>query len=213
MKKLLAKKKEATVECDKCEERFSLWDGLEKLFASDDMRSQVESLHAVDAVRLDSRRKGKLLALEVCSRITSADQKCFEIPTEDEGIDMELEFTNDEGKGTVKRLYVQLKSGNAHLKKRRDWTEVFRSKKQDWVQRWIQQPHPAMLVLGTTSGEDERGVRKEKGEFAEVRWMEISSVLKRESGNGTKPVNQIEFNGERLDLSSVQRWWEKMLGV
>ncbi|MEA3208586.1 MAG: hypothetical protein QOE70_1643 [Chthoniobacter sp.] len=60
-------------------------------------------------VRGDSN--GKPLALEVGSRITSADQKCFEIPsTEDEGIDMELEFTDDEGKGTDKRLYLQLKS-------------------------------------------------------------------------------------------------------
>lgn len=78
-----------------------LWDDLEKLFASDDVRQQVEGLQAVDAIRLDFRRKGKLLALEVSSRIASADQKCFEIPgTEDEGIDMELEFTDDKGKGT-----------------------------------------------------------------------------------------------------------------
>ena len=44
------------------------------------------------------------------ARITSADQKCFEISaTEDEGIDMELKFTDDDGKGTGKRLYLQLK--------------------------------------------------------------------------------------------------------
>ena len=39
--------------------------------------------------------------MEAGARITSADQKCFEIPaTEDEGLDMELEFTNDGGEGT-----------------------------------------------------------------------------------------------------------------
>jgi hypothetical protein len=64
------------------------WDALEKTFASDEVRQRVEGLQAEDAVRLDSRRKGKLLALEVGARITSADQKCFEIPgTEDEGLD------------------------------------------------------------------------------------------------------------------------------
>ncbi len=36
--------------------------------------------------------------------------------------------------------------------------------------------------------EDGRAVGKEMREFADVRWMEISSVLKRESQNGTKPV-------------------------
>jgi small GTP-binding protein len=214
MKKLLAKKKQATVECDKCEERFNLWDDLEKLFASDDVRNVVEGLQAVDAVRLDSRRKGKLLALEVGSRITSADQKCFEIPaTEDEGIDMELEFTHVDGKGTGKRLYLQLKSGNSHLEKRASGKEIFRIKKQDWVKQWIQQPYPVMLVIGSFSEGDEHAIGKDKLEFAEVRWMEISSVLKRQSQNGTKPVKQFEFKGERLDLSSVMRWREKILNA
>ena len=36
--------------------------------------------------------------------------------------------------------------------------------------------------------------------------MEISSYLKRESRDGTKPVKQIEFKGERLDMTSVRRW-------
>jgi len=96
------------------------------------VRKEVEGLQAIDAIRLDSRRKGKLLALEVSSRITSADQKCFEIPvTEDEGIDMELELTDDEGQGTGKRLYLQLKSGNSHLKKREtDGMEIFAIKDQ-----------------------------------------------------------------------------------
>ena len=43
--------------------------------------------------------------------------------------------------------------------------------------------------------------------------MEITSVLKRESANGTKPVKQIEFKGERLDLSSVRRWRQRVLGA
>ena len=44
-----------------------------------------------------------------------------------------------------------------------------------------------------------------------MRWMEITSVLQRESANGTKPVKQIEFKGERLDLASVRKWREKVL--
>jgi hypothetical protein len=30
-----------------------------------------------------------------------------------------------------------------------------------------------------------------------VRWMEVRDWLKRETENGTKPVRQIEFQGER----------------
>jgi hypothetical protein len=181
------------------------------LFASNDVRKEVEGLQAVDAVRLDSRRKGKLLALEVSSRITSADQKCFEIPsTEDEGIDIELEFTDDDGKGTGKRLYLQLKSGNSHLKERKkDGAEIFAIKEQRWVAYWMKQQHPVMLVIGTFAEDDDRSMGREKLEFADVRWMEITSYLKRESQNGTKPVKQIEFKGERLDMTSVRRWRDK----
>jgi hypothetical protein len=190
MEKLLAFRQAADTECDKCGNRFGLWDALEKKFASDEVRQQVEGLKAEDVVRLDSRRKGKLLALEVGARITSADQKCFEIPaTEDEGLDMELEFADDEGKGSGKRVYLQLKAGNSYLRTRKkDGVEIFTIRKQGWVKNWLKQPHPVMLVIGTFAEHDERPARKEKLEFAEVRWMEISSVLKRESQNGKKPV-------------------------
>ena len=69
-----------------------------------------------------------------------------------------------------------------------------------------------MLVIGTFAEEDERSVGKEKLEFDDVRWMEISSCLKRESRNGTKPVKHIEFQGERLDMASVHRWRKWALG-
>ena len=68
-----------------------------------------------------------------------------------------------------------------------------------------------MLVIGTLSAEDERAVGKENVEFADMRWMEITSALRRESANGTKPVRQIEFAGERLDISSVRKWRERVL--
>ena len=45
-----------------------------------------------------------------------------------------------------------------------------------------------------------------------MRWMEITSELKRLSEDGTKPVKQIEFKGERLDMTSVMRWRKKALG-
>ena len=212
LRKLLEKKKAASTECDNCEKRFDLWDELERLFASDDVRRQVEEMRAEDAIRLDSRRKGKLLVLDVGARITSANQKWHEIPQEeDDGIDIVLEFTDDKGKASGKQLYLQLKAGNSHLKKHKDGTEVFRIKEQRWVKYWLDQPSPVMLVIGTFAESDERAIGKDKLEFADVRWMEISSALKRESGNGKKAVKQIEFKGERLDMVSLRRWRDKML--
>jgi hypothetical protein len=66
-------------------------------------------------------------------------------------------------------------------------------------------------VSGTFAEEDRRATGSAKQEFADVRWLEITSVLKRFRANGTEPVTQIEFAGERLDISSVRRWREKVL--
>lgn len=207
MEKLKERRHQARVVCDLCDQSFPLWDELERLFASNTVREAVEGMQAVDAARLDTRRKGKLLALEVMARITSADQKCFEIPlTEDEGIDVELEFTDDNRKGTGKRLYLQLKCGNSHLRKRKDGSEVFDVSEQRWVEYWLKQPCPVMLVVGTFPEEDARFAGRDKVEFANVRWMEISSVLGRLSEDGKKPVKSFDFVGERLDLTSVMRW-------
>ena len=215
MKRLGIDRQQAATECDNCLHRFSLWDELEKAFASNELRQQVDGLNAQDLIRLDSRRKGKLLALEVAARITSADQKSFEIPgTEDEGIDIQMEFTDDQGKGTGQQLYLQLKSGNSHLRARKsDGDEIFDIEKQAWVEYWLKLPFPVMLVVGTFQEDERRGhsADRDRLEFAEVRWMEISSVLKHDSENGTKPVKQIVFKGERLDVLSVMRWRAKML--
>ena len=177
------------------------------------MRKQVERVQADDLAQLTTRRQGKLLVLDVGARITSANQKWIEVPgDEDDGIDMIVEFTDDDGNGVGKGLCLQLKAGNSFLKARKsDGVEIFAIKKQRWVKTWMNQPYPVMLVIGTFPEDDKHATRKEKLEFADVRWMEISSVLQRESQNGTKPVKQIEFQGERLDLSSVRRWRQKVL--
>ena len=59
-----------------------------------------------------------------------------------------------------------------------DEAEIFTIRKQRWVETWMNQPWPVMLVIGTFSGEDERAVGKEQVEFAEVRWMEIGRLRK-----------------------------------
>ena len=213
MKKLLLKKQEADTECDACGVRFPLWDELERKFASEAVRKQVEELQTDDLAKLTSRRKGKLLVLDVGARITSANQKWMEVPgDEDDGIDMILEFTNEDGNGVGRGLCLQLKSGNSHLKTRKsDGAEIFTIDKPRWVDTWMNQPYPVMLVIGTFAAEDERVGGKERVEFADVRWMEISSVLRRERANGTRPVKQIEFKGERMDMASVRRWRERVL--
>lgn len=54
-----------------------------------------------------------------------------------------------------------------------------------------------MLVIRTSDGE--------------IRWMDVTTYLKRKSAGG-KTVKQIIFDGERLDVMSVRRWRDSLLG-
>ena len=92
---------------------------------------------------------------------------------------------------------MQLKSGDSYLKKRqRDGAEVFQIKNPRWADYWQQQQaYVVMLVIRTSDGE--------------IRWMDVSAYLKRESTGG-KTVRQIVFAGERFDAVSVQNWRKKV---
>jgi hypothetical protein len=115
----------------------------------------------------------------------------------DHGIDGEIEFKDDQCRASGKRLYVQLKSGDSYLKQReRDGAEVFQIKNPRWADYWQQQAYAVMLVIRTSDGE--------------IRWMDVSAYLKRESAGG-KAVRQIIFAGERFNAVSVQNWRKKIL--
>lgn len=218
LRKLERDGEQARAACDNCDHPILLWDDQERLFASEEVRARVAQMQAQDAIKLSALRKGKLLMLEVAARIASCDHKSYEIPqTEDEGIDMVLEFTERDSKGNArgsgKNLYLQLKSGNSYLTRRKDGSEVFTIKKDAWVDYWRKQPGPVMLVIGTFVEDEASRVKGGSGklEFAEVRWMEISSVLERACRDGKRP-KQIEFKGERMDMMSIQAWRNRMLG-
>jgi WD40 repeat protein len=237
MTKLARDGEAAQVICDACDRRFSLYDDLERLLADPMVKQRAEAISNQEPPQLTARRKGKLLVLEVGSRLTEANQKWLEIPgDEDDGLDLQLEFTDDDGNGSGRFLYLQLKAGTSHLRRRADGREFFAIKKPRWVTTWTQQPYPVMLVIGQPADELrstsraardplERAGRRSAESFPfdapdcgnrtyrNVRWMEITSVLQRELDVGRRPedIKQIEFDGEALDLASVLRWRQRML--
>ena len=216
MKRLERDGETARVACDACDRPIPLFDTLERLLADPKLRREAEAL-GVDTPQLTSRRKGKLLLLEVGARLTSANQKWQEIsPDEDDGIDLQVEFTDDNGIGTGRYLYLQLKAGPSHLRRLKDGREMFAIKKPRWIHTWTQQPGPVMLVIGREaaagryaqvtdslwrrlpvgSSRFDLDLKQELSFFVErpgsrafpdVRWMEISSVLQRELASGRSP--------------------------
>jgi len=189
---------EPTILCAQCEKRVPLWDELEQYFASDEVKERVRQLQAESDLVLDNESKDRALIGDVISTVALAGQIIEEYSAKRYGLDMEIEFKDDDGKPTARKLYLQLKSGDSHLRKRQsDGAEIFQIHHDDHAQYWMDQAYPVFLVIGNSEGE--------------VRWMEIRDYLKRESDNGTKAVKQIVFTGERFDVMSVRRWRENLL--
>jgi len=184
--------------CVECEGRVPLWDEMEQCFASPEIQQRVRDMQEESAIELSNQSKERALVGEVISTVALADQISREFNVSDQGIDMEIEFNDDEHEATGAKLYLQLKSGDSYTRKRRrDGAEIFTLKKQRHAEYWMAQAFPVLLVIRNSEGE--------------VRWMEVRNYLKRVSENGTKPVKQIVFEGERFDVMSVRRWREKIM--
>ncbi|MEO1396765.1 MAG: DUF4365 domain-containing protein [Cyanobacteria bacterium J06634_5] len=198
MQRLDDKGKAADIICVNCEKRVPLWDDMEDAFADPDIIRRVRELEAETDRELDNESKERALVGDVISTVGLAGQIAREVTVSDHGIDMEIEFKNDSGEATGQRLYLQLKSGDSHLTKRkRDRAEIFQIPKQRHVIYWMEQAYPVMLVIRNSEGE--------------VRWMEIRDHLKQVTDDGANEVRQIVFDGERFDVMSVRRWREKIL--
>ncbi|MBI3418384.1 MAG: DUF4365 domain-containing protein [Verrucomicrobia bacterium] len=192
------KPEEPTILCAKCEKRVPLWDELEQYFASDEVKERVRQLQAESDLVLDNESKDRALVGDVISTVALAGQIIEEYSAKRYGLDMEIEFKDDDGKPTAKKLYLQLKSGDSHLRRRhKDGAEIFQIHHEHHATHWMNQAYPVFLVIADSNGE--------------VRWMEIRDYLKRESDNGKKTVKQIVFTGERFDVMSVRRWRDKVL--
>jgi hypothetical protein len=152
----------------------------------------------VDA-ELDNESRALLLVGDMLRIVASAGQIFRPLANSDWGIDGEIEFKDDEGHASGQRVYVQLKSGDSHLTKRKsDGAEIFQIKKERHAMYWQKQHYPVMLVIRTGSGL--------------VRWMEVSEYLKTASKRSTKPIKQIVFEAEETTVTSVLRLRERQMG-
>src|SRR6059058_42799 len=88
----------------------------------------------------------------------------------DYGIDGEVEFKDDNGRASGKKIYVQLKSGNSYLRTRKsDDREIFDVKNERHLDYWINHPVDVYLVIRQT------GERSGEGT---IRWMNVTRSLK-----------------------------------
>ena len=90
---------------------------------------------------------------EVISTVALADQISREFNVSDQGIDMEIEFTDDAHEATGAKLYLQLKSGDSYLRERKgDGAEIFTIKDERHPRYWMAQAFPVLLVIRNAGG-------------------------------------------------------------
>ena len=136
----------------------------------------------------DNASKEGVLVHEVGLIVSSAGHFFREVLKYDEGIDGEIEFRNKNGRGSGNRVYLQLKSGDSYLRRRkRDGKEIFSLKNRRHAQFWQIHAYPVLLVIRDSHGR--------------IRWMNVTEYLQRHG----QTVRQIEFQGEPFSISSVKQ--------
>jgi hypothetical protein len=148
--------------------------------------------YATTTRALDTQALEQILIGDVMSITGKANQIFRPVTMFDHGIDGEVEFKDDDGRASGKRIYIQLKSGNSYLRmRRRDGSEVFDVKDERHLAYWISQPVDVYLVIRQT--DEASGVQA-------IRWMNVTRYLKNRKDQNSR---QIIFIGEKLDMEAV----------
>jgi WD40 repeat protein/GTPase SAR1 family protein/DNA-directed RNA polymerase subunit RPC12/RpoP len=180
------------ITCQECDERVLLIDFIEQRLKSDPVARKILIMEETATRKLDTQALEQILIGHVQAITGEANQIFRELTKFDYGIDGEVEFKDDDGQPSGKKIYVQLKSGNSYLRTRqRDGREIFDVKNERHLDYWINQPVDVYLVIRQ---KDERS-----GEET-IRWMNVTRYLK---DRKDKTSRQIVFEGERLDMQAV----------
>ncbi len=189
-KRLEAKK--TFITCQECDEKVVLIDFIEQRLKSDPVARKILAMDETATRELDTQALEQILIGHMMATCGEANQIFRPTTMFDYGIDGEVEFKDDNGKASGKRIYVQLKSGNSYLRDRKtDGTEVFDVKNDRHLEYWINQPVDVYLVIRQTNAVFGTQI---------IRWMNITRHLKNRKDPNSK---QIVFTGEKLDMEAV----------
>jgi len=162
-------------------------DATEKLIRKLELLNYFVTKDASQPLSDNESREGVLVG-EVMTIVSSAGHFFREVLKYDEGIDGEIEFRNDKGRGSGHRFYLQLRSGDSHLYRREsDGKEIFTIKNPRHVEYWQSHAYPVFLVIRDSVGR--------------IRWMNITDYLR---GHGPG-IGQIEFEGEAFSAESINK--------
>jgi hypothetical protein len=175
------------ITCQSCDRAVAFKDHIEERLASDPVAQKVVAMDERATQELDTQALEQILIGHMQAICGEANQIFRELTKFDYGIDGEVEFKDDAGKASGKKIYVQLKSGDSYLRERkRDHKEIFDVKDVRHLEYWVSQPVDVYLVI--RDAEDT------------IRWMNLTHYLK---DRKDKTSRQIVFEGEKLDFEAV----------
>lgn len=178
--------------CQKCDEKVMLIDFIERRLKSDPVALKILAMDQTITRELDTQALEQILIGHMMAIAGEANQIFRPVTMFDYGIDGEVEFKDNNGKASGKKIYVQLKCGNSYLRTRKDdGREVFDVKTDRHLEYWISQPVDVYLVIRQ---------KDDIGGEETIRWMNVTRCLK---ARHDKQSRQIIFAGEKLDMEAV----------
>lgn len=168
-------------------------DLIEEKFASDEFGRRVREMEEQARTSIDKESR-ELILVGHALAIANGTGQIFRLTSEaGRGIDGEIEFKDDQGEASGKRVYLQLKFSDTYRQTwRSDGKEVFTFTDPRDAECWHAQEHPVMLVIRTSEGR--------------VRWMNVTEYLRRQ---GTK-IPQIVFDGEPFTALNIVRLRDRL---
>ncbi|MGV3662133.1 MAG: TIR domain-containing protein [Prosthecobacter sp.] len=181
------------INCQECDDvKVPFIDFIEQRLKSDHVARKILAMDEVAKRELDTQALEQILIGHMMAITGEANQIFRPVTMFDHGIDGEVEFKDNDGKASGKRIYIQLKSGNSYLRTRKsDGREVFDVKDQRHLEYWVNQPVEVYLVIRQTD---------EVSGGQAIRWMNVTHYLK---ARQNKKGRQIIFSGEKLDMEAV----------
>ncbi len=177
---------------------INLADVLERQFSTKQGGDAADAAGRKASEEISTASMEQVMVGEVMALVASVNQAFIPRLVRDEGTDGEIEFFTEHGKSTGVSHRVQLKSGDSHLKRRKDGTEVF-ALKPHYERYWAGKGTvPVLLIIRASDGR--------------TRFMNATQAIhaaqKQRPG---KPVKQILFTGEDFIKEAILRLRDERL--
>jgi len=164
------------ITCQSCDKRVPLIDFIEQRLKSDPVARKILGMEETATRQLDAQALEQILIGHMQAITGEANQIFRQLPKSDHGIVGEIEFKDNDGRPSGKKVYV-----------------VFHVTNGRHFDYWISQPADVYLVVRQT---DERANEQA------IRWMNITRYLK---SRRPWQSRQIVFEGEPLTMEAVWR--------